>query len=141
MPPTSPSNFQLIINAFDDYAKQVGLDLTKNPLAEALRGCDSPNAVLDLLQGKAQSFKDYRDGARKLIGWLKPVVEVVHGFSGVLGQAISLVSQMRDDTSNSPVPISTLQPLGAVSTSECDIRQRRCSLNCTYPLRFFSLIF
>lgn len=88
----SPSNFRLIIDAFDDYARQVGLDLAKNPLADALRGCDSPNAVLDLLQDKAHAFKDYRDGDRTLINWLKPVVQVVHGFSGVLGPAISLVS-------------------------------------------------
>jgi hypothetical protein len=88
-----PPSFQLIIDAFDDYSKQVGLDLTKNPLADALRTCDSPNAVLELLQAKAQAFKDYRDGNRALMNWLNPVVQVVHGFSGVIGQAISLVSQ------------------------------------------------
>lgn len=87
------SSFQLIVDAFDDYARQVGMDLTKNPLADALRACDSPNAVLELLQAKAQGFQDYRDGDRTLINWLKPVVQVVHGFSGVIGQAISLVSQ------------------------------------------------
>ena len=87
-----PSSFQLIIDAFDDYAKQVGLDLTKNPHADALRVCDSPNAVLALLQEKAHAFKDYREGNHTLIRCLSPVVQVVHGFSGVLGQAISLVS-------------------------------------------------
>jgi hypothetical protein len=94
MPPTSSSNFQLIIDAFDDYTKQVGIDLTKIPLSDAVRACDSPNAVFELLQGKVHEFKDYRDGNRKLISWLKPVVQVVHGFSGVLGQAISLVGRV-----------------------------------------------
>ena len=91
------SNFQLIIDAFDDYTRQVGLDITKNPLADALRGCDSPNAVLELLQDKANAFKNFRDGepSRTLMNWLKPVVQVVHGFSGVLGPAISLVSPTR----------------------------------------------
>ena len=88
-----PSSFQLIVDAFDDYGRQVGVDLTKNPLADALQACDSPKAVLELLQAKAQGFKDYRDGNRALINWLHPVVQVVHGFSGVIGQAISLVSQ------------------------------------------------
>ncbi|KAH9063571.1 hypothetical protein EDB87DRAFT_1820685, partial [Lactarius vividus] len=87
----SPSNFHLILDAFDQYASQVGIDLTENPLADVIRRCDSPNAVLQLLQDKAQAFKDYRDGDRTLINWLKPVVQVVHGFSGVLGEAISLV--------------------------------------------------
>ena len=91
------SNFQLIVDAFDDYTRQVGLDITKNPLADAFRGCDSPNAVLELLQGKADAFKNYQDGdpSRTLMNWLKPVVQVVHGFSGVLGPAISLVSPTR----------------------------------------------
>ena len=90
----SPSNFQLFIDAFDNYARQVGVDLTKNPIADALRGCDSPDSVLELLQDKANAFKNFRDGnpGRILMNWLKPVVQVVHGFSGVLGPAISLVS-------------------------------------------------
>jgi hypothetical protein len=138
MPPTSPSNFRLIIDALDDYAKQVGIDLTKNPHADALRACGSPNAVFEHLQDKAQSFKDYRDGDRKLIGWLKPVVEVVHGFSGVLGPAISLVSHIRPTLA---VSISTLRSPGAVSTSECDLCQCRCSPDGTHPLRFSSVIF
>jgi hypothetical protein len=96
MAPTSPANFRLISDAFDDYAKQVGIDLTKNPLAEALQACDSPKAVLELLQEKAQAFKDYRDGNRTLINWLNPVVQVVHGFSGLIGPAISLVSPVLD---------------------------------------------
>jgi hypothetical protein len=69
--------------------RQSGVDLTKNPLADALRGCDSPNAIPELLQDKADAFKNYRDGDRTLIKWLKK--PVVHGFSGVLGPAISLV--------------------------------------------------
>ncbi|KAF8266498.1 hypothetical protein EI94DRAFT_1701681 [Lactarius quietus] len=85
-----PSNFRRIVDAFDDYARQVGIDLAKSPIADALHACDTPNAVLDLLQEKAHAFKDYRDGDRKLISWLKPVVQVVHDFSGVLGEAISL---------------------------------------------------
>ena len=133
MPPTSSSNFQLIVDAFNDYAEQVGLDLSKNPHAEALRACDSPNAVFELLQDKAHSFKDYRDGDRKLVSWLKPVVEVVHGFSSVLGQAISLVSQIHPTL---PVTISTRRQLGALSSSECDICQCGCSPNSEYPVAF-----
>ncbi|KAF8266514.1 hypothetical protein EI94DRAFT_1786894 [Lactarius quietus] len=87
----SPTSFQLIIDALDEYANQVGVDLAKNPLADALRACDSPNAVLELLQEKAHAFKDYRDGNRALINCLSPVVRVIHGFSGVIGQAISFV--------------------------------------------------
>jgi hypothetical protein len=105
MPSSSPSNFRLIVDAFDDYTKQVGIDLTKNALADALRACDSPNAVFEPLQAKAHAFKDYRDGERKLSSWPKPVVQVVHGFSGVLGKSISLVGRIRPILA---VAISTL---------------------------------
>ena len=93
---TSPVHFELITDAFDDYTKQVGIDLTKNPFAEAVEACDSPNAVLELLQEKVHAFKDYRDGNRTLLNWLNAVVLLVHGFSGVIGPAISCVSRTLD---------------------------------------------
>jgi hypothetical protein len=88
----STSNFRLILDALDDYAKQTEIDLTKNPFTEALQTCDSPDSILQLLQNRAQAFKDYRDGNWKLINWLSPVVQVLHGFSPILSEAAGLVS-------------------------------------------------
>lgn len=85
------SNLQLILEALDDYAKQTGIDLTNNPFTEKLRSCESPGAVLELLGDRAKAFKDYREGNRKLIDWLKPVVNVLHSFSGLLGEIAHLV--------------------------------------------------
>jgi fungal STAND N-terminal Goodbye domain len=87
----STSNFRSILDALDNYTKQTGIDLTKNPFAESLQHCDSPDSVLQLLQNRAQAFKDYRDGKHTLINWLTPVVQVLHGFSPVLSEAASLV--------------------------------------------------
>ncbi|KAI0293887.1 hypothetical protein B0F90DRAFT_1350249 [Multifurca ochricompacta] len=87
----SSSNFRLILDALDDYTKQTGIDLTTNPFANKLRTCDSSDAILELLREKANQFKDYRDGNRKLINSLSPVVKVVHVFSGILGEAASLM--------------------------------------------------
>jgi fungal STAND N-terminal Goodbye domain len=89
---TSNSNFRLILDALEDYAKQTGIDLAKNPFAESLQRCHSHDSVLQLLQDRAQAFKDYREGNRKLINWLSPVVKVIHGFSNILGEAAGLVS-------------------------------------------------
>ncbi|KAF8262609.1 hypothetical protein EI94DRAFT_1704657 [Lactarius quietus] len=83
------ASFQAILNkALADYQEQVGVELDKHPLANELRGRDSPDDVLKLLEAKANAFKAYRDGNRKLIKWLSPVVQVIHTLSGVLGQAV-----------------------------------------------------
>jgi fungal STAND N-terminal Goodbye domain len=87
------SNLRLILDALDDYAKKTGMVLTQNPFTDQLQNCVSPQAILDLLEEKAKAFKDYRDGNRKLIQWLSPVVQVLHVFAGVLGEATSLVRQ------------------------------------------------
>ena len=139
MATTSSPSFRLIIDAFDDYAKQVGEDLTNNPLADALRACDSPNAVLDLLQEKAHAFKEYREGDHKLIGCLKPVVQVVQGFSGILGDAISFVSRIRPSQFVVVSIFTYLLPLGTVSSCECDLCQCECSPHSTYTAIFATI--
>ncbi|KAH9057509.1 hypothetical protein EDB87DRAFT_1823623 [Lactarius vividus] len=91
MPSTQPTGTGILDAVFADYAKQIEVDPAKHPSFDQLRSCHSPNDVLKLLEAKANEFKDYREGNRKLINCLKPVVEVVHAFSGVLGEAISFV--------------------------------------------------
>lgn len=89
------ASFQVILDkALADYREQIGVELDKHSFADELRGCDSPDDVLKLLDDKANTFKVYRDGNRKLFDWLTPVVQVIHALSGVLGEAVSL-TQMR----------------------------------------------
>ena len=89
------SSFQHILNAaLADYAKQIGIDPVKHPFVDQLRSCHSSDDVLKLLENKANEFKDFRDGNRKLIDCLKPVVNVIHAFSGILSEAVSLVSRI-----------------------------------------------
>ena len=94
---TSPtSNYQLIINALADYAQLTGIDLSKSPFAAALEQSTSPEAILQLLQGREKAFKEYRDGDWRAISCLRPVVNVLHAFSGILGDAVSFVSHTCD---------------------------------------------
>ena len=86
------SNVQLIVNALADYAKTTGIDLSKNSFATALEQSNSPEAILQLLEGREKAFKEYRDGNRKLINCLSPAVKVIQAFSGILGEAANLVS-------------------------------------------------
>src|ERR1700744_50803 len=90
------ASFQAILDkALADYCEQIGVDIDKNPFADEMRGRDSPDDVLKLLEEKANAFKVYRDGNRKLINFLKPVVQVVHTLSGVIGESLSLVGRIR----------------------------------------------
>lgn len=89
---TSTFNFQLIIEAFADYAELTGIDLSKSSFAEKLERSNSPHSILEMLQERENNFKEYRDQNRRLISCITPVVEVLHAFSAVLGEAVSLVS-------------------------------------------------
>ena len=57
-----------------------------------LEQSNSPVAILQLLEGREKAFKEYRDGDRRLTRCLSPVVKVLQAFSGILGEAVSLVS-------------------------------------------------
>ena len=89
----SSANFQPILDAaLDSYFKQTGTDLTKHPSAEKLQSCRSSDDVLQILSERESAFNDHRDKYRTLIDHLRPIVQVTHAFSAVLGQAASLVS-------------------------------------------------
>jgi hypothetical protein len=89
---TSTSNFQSIFDAaLSDYSKQTGIDLATHTLAQDLQNFHSPDVFLDLLQDRAKQFQAYRDGNRKLINCLKPVVQVLHTLSGILAQTTASV--------------------------------------------------
>ena len=91
--PRASSNFQSVLDAaLDSYARQTGVDLTRHPSAEKLQNCHSPEDIIQLLSERETAFKDYRDKYRNLIDRLRPIVKVVHAFSGVLGEAAGLVS-------------------------------------------------
>jgi STAND-like protein len=89
--PTSLSNnSQLIIDALAKYADETGIDLTKNPSALEIERSSSPEDILQLLHKREKAFKEYREGNRKLINCLKPVVKVLHALSGMAVKASSL---------------------------------------------------
>ena len=88
---SSTSTIQSIIDALADYTKVTGIDLSENSFAAPIENLNSPEAVLELLQEREKAFKEYRDGNRRLISCLRPAVNVIQAFSGILGEAVSLV--------------------------------------------------
>src|ERR1700761_7100565 len=93
------SHFQSVLDALDKYAEQTGINLSENPFADKVKSCDSPDAVLGLLQENLKGFKDYRDKNRKFIDFLNPVVQFVHAFSGIMGEVAGLVSRAQTSRS------------------------------------------
>ncbi|KAI9467418.1 hypothetical protein BJY52DRAFT_67615 [Lactarius psammicola] len=93
IPSQTPSyNFQVIFGAaLNAYKKQTKQDLATHPLATQLQACDSPRAILTVLQGQVDQFERSRSGDERLKKWLNPTVNVLYAFSGVLGECIGLV--------------------------------------------------
>jgi hypothetical protein len=90
---TSTSNFQAIFsNALKAYERQTNKDLNTHPLAAQLQTCDSPTAILALLQGQVQQFDQSQSGDERLMKWLNPTVNVLYAFSATLGEGVGLVS-------------------------------------------------
>ena len=85
------SSLQLILDVADKYAKQTGTNLKENQFLDKVKGCDSPDAVLLLLQENMKAFNDYRAKDRRFIDCLDPVVRFAHAFSAILGEAVGLV--------------------------------------------------
>jgi hypothetical protein len=83
---SSASDIQSIIDAaLADYAKITGIDPSASLTAAAFEHSDSPEAILQLLQGRENAFIEYRDDNRSLINCLSPALKVIHAFSGILG--------------------------------------------------------
>ena len=91
---SSTSNLQFIIDAaLADYTKITGTDLSKTPFATSIQQLNSPEAILQLLHEREESFKEYRERNQKLISYLTPAVKIFQAFSGILGEAVNQVSR------------------------------------------------
>ena len=122
------SNFKVIFDvALANYREHTGVDLSQYPLAEKLQNCQSPDAILEILQEKAKEFEEFRNGNHKLINCLRPVVQVLHVFSGVLDNHVA-----RFHLSKSDHFLTSFPRLGAIPTNKCHILWRRSS-----PLRMY----
>ncbi|KAH9073563.1 hypothetical protein EDB83DRAFT_82596 [Lactarius deliciosus] len=89
---SSHSNFQSILLAsLRAYEKQTKKDLLSHPLAARLNSCDSPAAILTVLQDQVQEFEQSRSVNEGLTKWLDPTINVLYAFSATLGEGVGLV--------------------------------------------------
>ncbi len=88
----SSSNFELVINnALNKYKKRTKKDLLTHPLSAQLHTCDTPAAILTILQEQVQELGQSRSNDDRWLKWLDPTVNVLFAFSGTLGAGVSLV--------------------------------------------------
>ena len=122
---TSLSNFQSVLDAaLEAYERKTKSKLLTHPLAAQLQSCDSPAAILSVLQGLTQQFDRRRRGDERLTNWLTPTVNVLYAFSAI-GQGVGLVS---------PNSLSSLESLsrschssGILTCQRGILRHRRSS--------------
>lgn len=87
------SNFDVIFDkALKAYKQKTKEDLTIHPLAAQLQACDSPAAILTILQHQIDQFNQSRSGDERLRQWLNPTINVLYAFSTTLGGSIALVN-------------------------------------------------
>ncbi|KAN0142127.1 hypothetical protein V8E53_000589 [Lactarius tabidus] len=88
----SSSHFKSILDAaLSEYKTKTGNDLTNNSLAKELQGCESAEAVLDIIQREAMAFDKFRAGDKRLTKWIGPSVDVLYTISATLGQGVGMV--------------------------------------------------
>jgi len=88
------SHFQVLFeSALQDYERQTGTILAREPLAEQFERCNSVESVVDILQEQARAFGKFQGGESGIMRSLKCVVSVLYSLSTstTLGEVIGLV--------------------------------------------------
>jgi hypothetical protein len=89
----SRSNYQAIFdNALEAYKKKTGKDLTSDPLLRSIETCQSPDAVLVILQAQILDPAQPQSSRNRLTTWLDPTVNFLNAFSQTIGGFAGLVS-------------------------------------------------
>ena len=89
---TSSTNFQDLFNtALEAYRKKTKKDLLTHPLSTKLQDCDSPAAILSVLQELVQQVDQRRCRNERLRSSLNLMVNVLYSFSATIGEGVGLV--------------------------------------------------
>ncbi|KAI9431824.1 hypothetical protein H4582DRAFT_2132697, partial [Lactarius indigo] len=88
---STPNVHPIFEKALKEYKKKTGKELSTHPLAEEIRGCGSIEAILTVLQGKANELNQSQSSDERLTKWLTPTVNVLDALSSTLGEGVGTV--------------------------------------------------
>ena len=89
----SSTNFQTVYAAaLKGYKEQTKKDIDSHPLAAELKSCDSPNAVLTVLQSQVQKFDPSETANGRWAKLLDPTVTVLYTCSGFISNVTGPVN-------------------------------------------------
>ena len=89
---SSSNSQQLINNALKVYKKRTRKDLLTHPLASQLQSCNSPAAILVVLQQQVRGLDQSQSSQDSRTKWLLPTVKVIYTFSATVEERVGLVS-------------------------------------------------
>ena len=89
---SSPDFDTIFAAALKEYQKRTKKDITAHPLAAKLKACDSPNAVLTVLQSQVQTFDQSEGANERWAKLLDPTVNVLYAFSGFISNVTGPVN-------------------------------------------------
>jgi hypothetical protein len=92
MSQTSADYQAIFDSALDVYKRKTGKDLTSHPLFRSFETCNSPDAVLAVLQAQILGPGQSQNSGDKLLAWLNPTITVLNAFSATVGGGVGLVS-------------------------------------------------
>jgi hypothetical protein len=87
----SPALQDILDAALIEYTIKTGTDLATHPLAAELQSCKSADDLLLVLEERARSFRDFREGNKRLMKILEPIVNVLYTLSLTVRDGIGLV--------------------------------------------------
>jgi hypothetical protein len=89
----SRSNYQIIFDsALEAYKQKTGNDLISDPLFQSIENCQSPDAILAILQEQILEPGQAQSSRNKLTMWLDPTVNILNAVSATTGGFGGLVS-------------------------------------------------
>lgn len=87
----SPTSQDVFNGALVEFTNQTGKDLATHPLTSKLENCKSADDILLVLREQAKAFREFREGNKKLMKILEPIVNVVCSLSLAFADGIGLV--------------------------------------------------